>query len=166
MLLEILGKLGFDWKVALANLVNFFIIFLLLKNVVFKKIGSAITERQEKIKKGLEDAESAKTALMMAESEKQEILKDSYKEARKITEDAEARGEKIVDGYKLQAGEEAQKVKEKALSDIESRKGEMEKDLQEKYSSLLVEGLEKVALQKIGKEESEEFTKSIINKTA
>lgn len=166
MLLEILGKLGFDWKVALANLVNFFIIFLLLRNVVFKKIGNAITERQEKIKKGLEDAESAKTALMMAESEKQEILKESYKEARKITEDAENRGEKIVEDYKLQASEESQKIKEKALSDIESRKGEMEKDLQEKYSSLLVEGLEKLASQKIGKEESEEFTRSIINKTA
>ncbi len=166
MLLEILGKLGFDWKVALANLVNFFIIFLLLRNVVFKKIGNAITERQEKIKRGLEDAESAKSALIMAESEKQEILRASHKEARSITEDAESRGNKIVDEYKIQAGEEAQKIKEKALSDIESRKGEMEKDLQEKYSSLLVEGLEKVALQKIGKEESEEFTKSIINKTA
>lgn len=166
MLLEILGKLGFDWKVALANLVNFFIIFLLLRNVVFKKIGNAITERQEKIKKGLEDAESAKTALMMAESEKQEILKESHKEARKITEDAENRGEKIVEDYKLQASEESQKIKEKALSDIESKKGEMEKDLQEKYSSLLVEGLEKLASQKIGKEESEEFTRSIINKTA
>lgn len=166
MLEEILGKLGFDWKVALANLVNFFIIYLLLRNVVFRKIGNAITERQEKIKKGLEDAESAKTALLMAESEKQDILKDSYKEARKITEDAEARGEKIVEEAKSHAGEESLKIKEKALSEMQSREREMQKDLQNKYADLLVQGIEKVASQKIDKEGAEEFTKNLFSKTA
>lgn len=166
MLEEILGKLGFDWKVALANLVNFFIIYLLLRNVVFRKIGDSIRERQDKIKKGLEDAEKARTSLLMAESEKQEILKDSHKEARKITEEAEKRGDKIVEDSKKEAGEESLRIKEKAALEMKAKEAEMQRDLQSKYVDLLVGGVEKVASQKIDREGAEEFTKNLFSKTA
>jgi F0F1-type ATP synthase membrane subunit b/b' len=37
-ILGILGKIGFDWQVALANLVNFLIIFWILKKFAFKPV--------------------------------------------------------------------------------------------------------------------------------
>jgi F0F1-type ATP synthase membrane subunit b/b' len=82
--MEVLAKLGFDWKVALANLVNFLIIYLLLRNVVFKKLGNAIRERREKIQAGLDDAEKAKTALIMADHEKEQILNDGHLKVKEL----------------------------------------------------------------------------------
>ncbi|MBU4369492.1 ATP synthase F0 subunit B, partial [Patescibacteria group bacterium] len=54
---RILGNLGFDWRMALANLVNFLIIFFVLKKYAFKPIKEKLEEREKKIKTGLEDAE-------------------------------------------------------------------------------------------------------------
>ena len=62
-LLEILGKIGFDWQVALANTVNFLIIFFLLKKFIFPSISKHITERQKKISEGLEKAKEAEARL-------------------------------------------------------------------------------------------------------
>ena len=78
-MLEILGKIGFDWQVALANLINFFIVFLLLKKFFFKKIKETIRERRNKIEKGLEDAEKAAESLKSAEIEKDSIVKEALK---------------------------------------------------------------------------------------
>jgi len=100
MIGDVLGNLGFDWKVALANLVNFLIIYYLLRNVVFKKLGHAIKERQEKIQKGLDDAKKAESALVMAESEKEEILKKAQKESKNITEEADKKAKVIISDSK------------------------------------------------------------------
>jgi hypothetical protein len=62
----ILANLGFDWRVALANLVNFLVIILILKYFAFKPIAKIINEREDKIKKGIEDAERAATEFQMA----------------------------------------------------------------------------------------------------
>ena len=51
---EILGKIGFDWQVALASLVNFLIILFVLKKFAFKPIKKLIQERQNKINEGIE----------------------------------------------------------------------------------------------------------------
>ena len=50
-LLETLGKVGFDWRMALFSFINFILVFWLLKKLFFKKILNIIEERQESIKK-------------------------------------------------------------------------------------------------------------------
>ena len=59
---EILSKIGFDYRVALANLVNFLIVLWVLQKFAFPKIQIVLAERQAKIRKGLADAEAAKQA--------------------------------------------------------------------------------------------------------
>jgi F-type H+-transporting ATPase subunit b len=162
MIGEILGKLGFDWKVALANLVNFLIIFYLLRNVVFKKLGKTIKERQEKIQKGLDDAKRAEGALVMAESKKEEILKDAQKESRKITENADIEGKKIVAEAKSLADEEAQKIKEAARLASEREKTEAQKKLEKEYVAMVLDGVEKILKNGIDRSKSEKFAEGLL----
>jgi F-type H+-transporting ATPase subunit b len=162
MIGEILGKLGFDWKVALANLVNFLIIFYLLRNVVFKKLGKTIKERQEKIQKGLDDAKRAEGALVMAESKKEEILKDAQRESRKITENADIEGKKIVAEAKSLADEEAQKIKEAARLASEREKTEAQKKLEKEYVAMVLDGVEKILKNGIDRSKSEKFAEGLL----
>jgi F-type H+-transporting ATPase subunit b len=162
MIGEILGKLGFDWKVALANLVNFLIIFYLLRNVVFKKLGKTIKERQEKIQKGLDDAKRAEGALVMAESKKEEILKDAQRESRKITENADIEGKKIVAEAKSLADEEAQKIKEAARLASEREKTEAQKKLEKEYVAMVLDGVEKILKNGIDRIKSEKFAEGLL----
>lgn len=162
MLGEVLGKLGFDWKVALANLVNFLIIYYLLRNVVFKKLGHAIKERQEKIQKGLDDAQRAETTLMMAESEKEGIVKKAHHEAVEIAEKAFLQAEEAVSEAKEEARKQAEAIQEEARQRAEKAREEAEKKLQKEYVAFVMDGVRKVARESIDEKTAERFTKTLL----
>ncbi len=160
--MEILGKVGFDWQVALANLVNFLIVFWLIKRFFFKPIKKTIKERQEVIDKGLEDAKRAESALVTAETQKEEIVKDAHKESSRIAEEATKKGQTIISDAKKLGQEESEKIKSGALKDIEKNKLDMEKTLQKDYISLVLDGVEKVAVGEIDKSKSQKFAESLL----
>lgn len=92
-ILNILGSLGFNWHVALANFVNFLIILFLLNKFFFGKIGKTIDERHEIIERGLSQASDAEKALAQAELQKAEILKEAKKESGAIITEAHKEAE-------------------------------------------------------------------------
>ncbi len=159
--MEVLSKLGFDWKVALANLVNFLIIYYLLRNVVFKKLGAAIKERREKIQGGLDDAEKAKTALMMAENEKERILTDGHQEAKNIVLSAQISGEEIIEKAKIDAESEAHKIKQDTLKEIEILREHQKDEIKAKAIDLVVSGVEAVLKKQIDASVAEKMIKDI-----
>jgi len=161
MLTDVLGKLGFDWKVALANLVNFLLIFWLLRNVVFRKLGAAIRERREKIQAGLDDAEKAKTELMMAGHEKERIITNGHQEAKNLVLTAEARGEEIVEAARVEAEAVAHTEKEKALRELETLREHQSREIREKSVDLVIAGVQSILKKKIDAKEAENMIKSL-----
>jgi F-type H+-transporting ATPase subunit b len=89
-ILNILGSVGFNWHVALANFFNFLIILFLLNKFFFKKIGATIDTRHSIIERGLTEARDAEKALASAEEEKNTILKEARKERDTIVANGEA----------------------------------------------------------------------------
>ena len=75
LILEALESVGFNWHVAVLNFFNFLIILLILNKFVFKKLGKVIDQRDDLIRKGLQNAEEAGKMLHTAEEEKMKILK-------------------------------------------------------------------------------------------
>lgn len=160
--MDVLGKLGFDWKVALANLVNFLIIYYLLRNVVFKKLGKAIKERREKIQAGLDDAEKAKTALMMANHEKERIIGEGHQESKGILLEAESKKEAIVESAKIEAEAEAQKMKASAIKEIEILKEHQTTEIKKKSVDLIISGIENVLKEKMDPNKTEDMIRGLI----
>ncbi|RJQ30362.1 ATP synthase F0 subunit B [Candidatus Parcubacteria bacterium] len=143
-LLEVFAKIGFDWKLALANLVNFFIIFYILKRFAFKPIGEIIKARQGQIDQGLADAENAKNAFLSAEKEKEEIITLSRKEAHEIIEKGRKQANELAD----KAAKEAFAIKNEMLADarktIEAEKKEMFEEVKENAAELITAGVERI----------------------
>lgn len=162
MIEEVLGKLGFDWKVALANLVNFLIIYYLLRNVVFKKLGNAIRERQEKIQKGLEDAEKAKQSLINASQIKEDLIKEAYISSQEIIGDAKEERNKIIALASEEADKEASKIRQYALHEADMILKKADDDLTEKAASLILIGVEKVLKENVTQSVNEKYIKSLL----
>lgn len=123
-ILNILGTVGFNWHVALANFFNFLIILFLLQKFFFGKLRSVIETRREVIEKGLTQASEAEKALHNAHAEKEEMLQNAKKESHSIIQSAHTEGEKT-----------ATRLTEKAQEDIAhkyTQLGEEEKNLQQK----------------------------------
>lgn len=156
-MLEVLGKIGFDWQVALANLVNFIIIFFLLRKFAWGPIQKVIAERQQKIEQGLEDAEKAKGDLVMAEEIKNKKIEEARLDANEIIGNAQTKADVILSDSKQEAisirsniikdGEKVAEEKKNAI------KGEVEKEM----SSLIIQGVEKVLKENMTKDMQENY---------
>lgn len=136
-ILNILGSVGFNWHVALANFINFLIILFLLNKFFFGKIGKVIETRQGVIERGLSQASDAERALAHAEQEKEIILNKAHKDGHDVIMKAEAHAIERAEGIFKDAEEEAQirlgKLAEKELK-VEAR---MAKEWEEKAPSLV-----------------------------
>jgi F-type H+-transporting ATPase subunit b len=138
-ILNILGSVGFNWHVALANFVNFLIILFLLNKFFFGKIGKVMETRQEAIEKGLSQAADAERALSHAELEKEAIINKAHKDGHTIIVKAEAHAIERAEGIFKDAEEEAQirlgKLAEKELK-VEAK---MAKEWAERAPSLVAQ---------------------------
>ena len=79
----------------LASLINFFILFAILKHFFFNKVEAIIEEREEYINKQMDDAEEATNKARLLAIENERILKQAREEGKKITEDKKKKAEKI-----------------------------------------------------------------------
>jgi F-type H+-transporting ATPase subunit b len=159
---QILGNFGFDWRIALANLVNFLIIVWILNYFAFKPINQKIKEREEKVKKGLEDAKKASSELQMAEQNSQETLLKARNEANKIIAQAQNESEKIIADAKLFQEEQTKNIIAKAEKAIQQEKQKMIQDLKKEVVDLVFVVAKKFIKNESTKEKQEEVIKRIL----
>lgn len=89
---ELFHAFGIEWQVLLAQAVNFGIVLAALTYFLYKPILKLLSERQEKIAKGVRDAEEAAEERGRIESEKAGIISGAQKEAESIV------GRAVVEG--------------------------------------------------------------------
>ena|SRR3989344_4458134 len=110
---DLFAAFGIDWKVLLAQSVNFGVLLIGLTYFLYKPVLKMLKERQAIIEKGVRDAEEAAQKAKQIEAEKSEILSRAVREA----EDAVSRG--VGEGKKerTQIIERAQSQSDSILSD-------------------------------------------------
>lgn len=86
--MELLAKLGVDWKLLLAQIVNFTILLSVLSFFVYRPLLRVIDERRERIRKSMEDAERIS-------HEKEHIAKARQEALRKIDQECGGLLEKV-----------------------------------------------------------------------
>ncbi|MBP9761431.1 MAG: F0F1 ATP synthase subunit B [Candidatus Magasanikbacteria bacterium] len=161
-LIEILSKVGFDWRLALLNLVNFLIIFFLLKKFLFTSIGKKLDERKKMIEKGVEDAKKAKTELQMAEQRAQELIDEAKVAANKLLEQAHDQAKQTGDDMKRKAKEEIELLVMQAKKNIDIDKETMRQELKQETVALVLLVAEKILSQKLDSKKDDAYIKDIL----
>lgn len=125
---ELFAAFGVDWRLLIAQGVNFLIVFGGLTFFLYKPLMRVLSEREKKIAEGLKDAAEAETARAEIESEKTAILSEAQKEAGKVVERAvsEAKTERSqivkaaqtrAKGVLEEASAQAEELKRRALAE-------------------------------------------------
>ncbi len=161
-ILEVLGNIGFDWQVALANLINFLVVFWLLKRYAFKPLMGIIRERQAKIQEGLEHAQSAEAEFVVARQQSENIISDARKEANGIVAIAHDRGENLVTEATSKAQLQAERIAENAERDAKKEYERILSEFKEQAASLVVSGIEKILREEVTKEQSVALSKKAL----
>lgn len=161
-IIDALAKIGFDWRVALANLVNFLIVFWLLKRFVFAPMQSKLKERKEAIEKGIEDAQIAERDRVMAKEKYEETVKEARVEATAIVSDAREKEKAIVSEAQGKAEEEARRIKSETEVSIEKERSRMQEDIRKSTAEMIVSGVEKILKEEVDEKKNEEIINSVI----
>jgi F-type H+-transporting ATPase subunit b len=160
-LLEVLGNIGFDWKLALANLVNFLIIYYLLKRYAFGPISKMINERKQKVEEGIQAAKNAEDELAISKEESDKIIKDAKHESNAIVAKAHDQAKALLEHANIQSTKDKDNMLSNAQERIEKERREMETALQAEVSDLIVLSTEKIIDKDVPKDMHEKIIESM-----
>ena len=88
--MEVLAKLGIDWKLLIAQAINFIVLLWVLKRYAYQPILRALEARTKMIQQGLADAALSQEKLASSVEEEKRIMVAAREEARDILVRAEA----------------------------------------------------------------------------
>jgi len=131
--MEALDSLGIDWKLLIAQAVNFLILVLVLWKFLYNPLVGMLSNRKAKIEQGMKDADEARIKLEQTNIETRKILSEASLESEKIVKaakkemeeetklkltEAQKKAEEIVENSRNLAAEEQKKIVEKAKREI------------------------------------------------
>lgn len=93
--MELFAKLGIDWRLLVAQLVNFAILMTALVFLLFKPIMAALEKRRAKIGESLANADKISDELKRTTAETERLLAAARHEAQQIVTDAQKQAETI-----------------------------------------------------------------------
>ena len=146
-----LDKLGINPLNLAAQIVNFAILFYILKRFLYKPILKILDERAKKISQGLKAAEETVQEREKIENLKSQEMKKTKAEVEKILQAARLEAENTSQKLKEKAQQEAKKQAEKEFLQMQRRLQKEEKAIKERVGKMVVEAARKVLQQSLDK---------------
>jgi F-type H+-transporting ATPase subunit b len=147
---QILHAFGIDWRLIVIQVFNFTLLMGALWYFLYTPVLKLISDREEKIRKGVEDAEKAHDALKTADIEKTGILKEAHAEASLIvargTHTAEVKAKALEDESAVKIAKQLGVAKEYA----EELKAKALKESEGEIAKVALLGAEKILNEKLG----------------
>jgi F-type H+-transporting ATPase subunit b len=159
---SLISTFHIDWKLIIAQVVNFGIVFLVLWQFALKPLGKLMDERKATIEKGLTDAKDNEKKLAETEEHYAAALAEARKEASSIVTEAKKNAETEKNRIMEQAKDEATAILAAGKSQLESEKAKMLADAKKELADVVIAATEKVLEGTLkGSVESALVTKSI-----
>src|SRR3989344_6441221 len=159
---ELFAQLGLDWKLVIAQAVNFLIVVFLLQKFVFSKLIKLMEERKERIEKGLQMREAAERELARTHEVRRIELAETRREAEAIV--AQARNLSIEREKQLvaKARKEAEKMLYQAKADITRETEAALQEATEDIAQMALLAAEKILGRTITEEDRKRLTKEVM----
>ncbi|MFH1193469.1 MAG: F0F1 ATP synthase subunit B [bacterium] len=159
--MELLSKLGIDWKLLIAQIVNFLVLMAVLYKFLYKPVLKVLDDRKEKIDKAIKQAEEIEKNLFKSEAERSKALQEARNEAGKIIAETKEMSEKLKEELLNKTRLESSAILEQGRRELASEKETMFKELKGEVADMV-----KVAVEKITRGEmTEKLDKKIIEKS-
>jgi F-type H+-transporting ATPase subunit b len=120
---ELLGKLGIDIKLLMAQIINFGLLVVILKKFLYAPIIKRIEEDEKKLTEAKHQKELLEKEREELENYKDKTIKESHDKAKHIIEEAQEISKKI----KEREEKEAKAEKEKVIKQINERLEEVKR---------------------------------------
>jgi len=141
---SIISTFHIDWKIIIAQAVNFGVVFVVLYIFALKPLVKLMAERSEKIGKGLDDAKTSELLIEKTKQEYRDMIDKAKVEANKIWEE----GKREAETNKVLMMEDAKKemalVMENGKKMLEGEKQKMMAEAKKEIVELAMKAAEKI----------------------
>jgi F-type H+-transporting ATPase subunit b len=144
--------LGLNLPQLIAQVVNFFVLLVVLRLVAYKPILRMLDERKQKIAEGLNAAEIARAEAASAQANIQAQLDVARKEGQEIVANAQNIATRIQADAREQSTKDREASLERARSEIQMERDRAIADLRGEFADITVKAAEKVINQSLDRQ--------------
>jgi len=136
----------------IAEFIAFLLILVFVAKVIVPPVQRIMGERQQMLRKQVEDSEEAKAKLAEAEKAYQNALNEARTEAAQIRENARAEAQRTLEELRTQAQEESARIVTRGEEQLATQRGAIVRELRAEIGTLAVELSEKIVNQRLSDE--------------
>lgn len=136
--MELIGKLGIEWKLLVAQIVNFFILAGVLYAFVYKPVLGMLEKRSQTIEKGIHDAKAAEERLAQIEKAREERMAETQKEVGKMFDTARANAEAMKKDIVAAANAQSEDMLRRARIQMTEEKEKMMAEVKSEVTAFIV----------------------------
>jgi F-type H+-transporting ATPase subunit b len=142
---DLIKTFHIDWRLLIAQAINFTIVLVVLGIFAMKPLVKLMKDREEKITKGLSDAEKMEEKLKQVEKDREIEVKKGRQEAQTIIGKAEKQGDEARQDRLAKAQKEVEKIIGDARGQINAERELMVKGVKDELGGLVSLALNKIA---------------------
>lgn len=154
--------LGIDLKLLIAQVINFALVFVLLKFFAFKPIAAVLATRRKRIADSLKHAQQIEEAKRTLELKSKQIIAEAKREAHIIIAEAKTESHKIKQENQDELKQERERMLAQAQQEIDERFGQAMREGSKQLGYLVVKLSEKLLSSKIDEQQDRQLLNKLL----
>jgi F-type H+-transporting ATPase subunit b len=146
------ASLGINLQLLVVFIVNFIVLFVLLRLFLYKPVLKMLDERAKRTKDAMDLAEATKKEFDQAKDEVQKQIEKGRQEAQAIIAQAVQTGERLREESREEATKQVQAIVDRTRAELESEREKIVQDLRREFVDIAVLAAEKVINETLDKE--------------
>ncbi len=159
---ELVHNLGIEWKVLLAQIVNFAILLFVLKKFAYKPLLKILNERREKIDEAIKRSKSVDQKMAEIEALKEQILAEARIKSEKILKKAEEAARKVQEEMLKDTHSKSEKLLQETEKKIQAEREKIFQEVKKEIASVVTLAVEKSVGDLVGRETQEAMVKEAL----
>lgn len=146
---ELVHKLGIDWRLLIASIVNFFLLFFILRKYAYRPILGMLEKREKMIADSVDKSTAMAKEFQAMEEKKVLELKEMRAEASRLMAEAAHKAEHLKTELLAEAKAESERLMAKTKAELDRERQALKASVRAEVADLVVAATEKVLVQKL-----------------
>lgn len=160
---ELVKTFHIDWKLLIAQAINFVIVLFVLLYFGLKPLMKMMKARSEKIDSGIKNAQIIEEKLKEIDRKKSAEINQGRKQAQQIINQAEKESEDIKKKKLEETKKKAEKIIESAKTEIESNKKQMTQEIKSELGELILLAANKLSDKMLDEQKQKKLIDNMIS---
>jgi F-type H+-transporting ATPase subunit b len=140
----IAGTLGLNWQGLVWHAINFVVLLVLLRLVLYKPVVRMLDDRARRVRESMEQADLARRQAEQAEADRQALLAETRREAERIRATADEQAKRIIADAGARAHEEGNRILAQAKAQSDQERRQMLAEVRAEIADLVVTAVDRV----------------------